>query len=206
MRILIAEDDKTSCNILKALLTKQGYEVVETLDGAQALHAMLKDGAPSLAILDWLMPQMDGPDVVRRIRAVPSDHPPYIIMLTIKNEKMDIIAGLDAGADDYLAKPYDPGELYARVNVGRRILAMQAAMAEKVHQLQITLEHVKTLRGIIPICANCKKIRDDKGYWNQVEIYIREHSDAEFSHGLCPDCVQTMYPDFAEDVKKRVNN
>ena len=200
MRILIAEDDKTSCNILKALLTKQGYEVLETVDGAQALQEMQKPDAPSLAILDWLMPQMDGPEVVRRIRTVQSDQPPYIIILTVKSEKIDIVAGLDAGADDYLAKPYDPGELYARVNVGRRILAMQAAMAEKVHQLQNTLEHIKTLRGIIPICASCKKIRDDKGYWNQVEVYIRDHSDAEFSHGICPECVQKLYPDFAGDI------
>lgn len=206
MRILIAEDDKTSCNILKALLTKQGYDVVETVDGAQALQEMQKTDAPSLAILDWLMPEMDGPDVVRQIRKVPTDQPPYIIILTVKSEKMDIIAGLDAGADDYLAKPYDPGELYARVNVGRRILTMQAAMAEKVHQLQKTLEHVKMLRGIIPICANCKKIRDDKGYWNQVEVYIRDHSDAEFSHGICPECVQKLYPDFAGDIVKTGKN
>ena len=114
MRILIAEDDITSCNILKALLTKQGYEVVETVNGAQALQEMQKTDAPSLAILDWLMPEMDGPEVVRQIRKVPTDQPPYIIILTVKSEKMDIIAGLDAGADDYLAKPYDPGELYAR--------------------------------------------------------------------------------------------
>ena len=206
MHILIAEDDKTSCNILKALLTKQGHEVIETVDGVQALQAMLKPDAPTLAILDWLMPQMDGPEVVSRIRTVPTDLPPYIIMLTVKSDKMDIVEGLDAGADDYLSKPYDPRELYARVNVGRRILAMQAAMAEKVRQLQNTLEHVKMLRGIIPICSNCKKIRDDKGYWNQVEVYIRDHSDAEFSHGICPDCVQILYPDFAEDVKKNVNN
>jgi DNA-binding response OmpR family regulator len=206
MRILIAEDDITSCNILKALLTKQGYEVVETVNGAQALQEMQKTDAPSLAILDWLMPEMDGPEVVRQIRKVPTDQPPYIIILTVKSEKMDIIAGLDAGADDYLAKPYDPGELYARVNVGRRILTMQAAMAEKVHQLQNTLEHVKMLRGIIPICANCKKIRDDKGYWNQVEVYIRDHSDAEFSHGICPECVQTLYPDFAGDIVKSGKN
>lgn len=201
MRILIAEDDKTSCSILKSLLTRQGYEVVETVDGEQAWHAMQKLDAPGLAILDWLMPKMDGPDVVRRIRAVPTDKPPYIIMLTVKNEKMDIVAGLEAGADDYLAKPYDTRELHARVNVGRRILALQSAMAEKVHQLEVTLQHVKTLRGIIPICANCKKVRDDKGYWNQVEIYIRNHSDAEFSHGICPDCVKILYPEFSGDIK-----
>jgi sigma-B regulation protein RsbU (phosphoserine phosphatase) len=206
MRILIAEDDSTSRTILAGVLKKSGHEVVATVNGEEAWHVMQQLDAPTLAILDWLMPEMDGLEVVRRIRAVPSDQPPYIIMLTIKNEKIDIVAGLDAGADDYLAKPYNSGELYARVNVGRRIIEMQAAMADKVRQLQNTLEHIKTLRGIIPICASCKKIRDDQGYWNQVEVYIRDHSDAEFSHGLCPGCVKTLYPDFAEDVKKRGKN
>ena len=206
MRILIAEDDSTSRTVLTGILNKNGHEVVATINGAEAWQAMQNPDAPLLAILDWMMPEMNGPDVVRRIRAMPTDRPPYIIMLTVKSEKMDIVAGLDAGADDYLAKPYDPDELYARVNVGRRILGMQDAMVEKVRELQRTLEHIKTLRGMIPICANCKKIRNDKGYWSQVEVYIRDHSDAEFSHCICPDCAQTLYPDFAGDIIKSGKN
>lgn len=202
MQILIAEDDKTSRTILSALLTKQGHEVVVTVNGADAWQAMQQPNAPRLAILDWMMPEMDGLEVVRRIRAVPTDSPPYIIMLTIKSEKNDIVTGLDAGADDYLAKPYDHAELHARVNVGRRILKMQAAMADKLSELQKTLDHVKTLRGLIPICANCKKIRDDKGYWSQVEVYFRNHTEAEFSHGMCPDCITKLYPEFACEINK----
>ena len=202
MRILIAEDDKTSRNMLIALLTKQGHEVVATVNGAEAWQTMQKPDAPSLAILDWMMPEMDGLEVVRRIRSLQTNQPPYIIMLTIKCEKMDIVAGLDAGADDYLAKPYDHEELHSRVNVGRRILEMQATMADKVQELRKTLDHIKTLRGIIPICSNCKKIRDDAGYWNQVEIYVRDHTEAEFSHGMCPDCIAQLYPEFAGDISK----
>jgi len=128
MRILIAEDDSTSRTILTGVLKKNGHEVVATINGAQAWQAMQNPDAPGLAILDWMMPEMNGPDVVRLIRAVPTDRPPYIIMLTSKSEKADIITGLDAGADDYLSKPFDPGELRARIEVGRRILELQATV------------------------------------------------------------------------------
>lgn len=128
MRILIAEDDSTSRTILAGVLKKNGHEVVATVNGAEAWQAMQNPDAPGLAILDWMMPEMNGPDVVRLIRAMPTDRPPYIIMLTSKSEKADIIAGLDAGADDYLSKPFDPGELRARIEVGRRMLELQATV------------------------------------------------------------------------------
>jgi two-component system cell cycle response regulator len=128
MRILIAEDDSTSRTILAGVLKKSGHEVLVTVNGAEAWQAMQKPDAPGLVVLDWIMPEMNGPDIVRLIRAMPSDRPPYIIMLTSKSEKADIIAGLDAGADDYLAKPFDPGELRARIEVGRRMLELQATL------------------------------------------------------------------------------
>ncbi|MCX5829217.1 MAG: response regulator transcription factor [Deltaproteobacteria bacterium] len=196
MKILIAEDDLTSRTVLTAVLKKQGHDVAATVNGAEAWQAMQQPDAPRMAILDWMMPEMDGPEIVRRVRALQTDRPPYIIMLTAKGEKADIIAGLDVGADDYLAKPYDPGELRARIRVGQRILELQAAMVDKVQELQKALNEVRTLRGIIPICASCKNIRDDKGYWNQVEAYIRDHSEAEFSHGICPECLKKLYPEF----------
>jgi len=199
MRILIAEDDFTSRTVLAGVLRKSGHEVLETVNGAAAWDALRQPGAPALAILDWMMPEMDGQEVVRRVRALQTDRPPYIIMLTTKDEKADIIAGLEAGANDYLAKPFDPGELRARVEVGRRMVEMQDALASKVEALRQALEQIKTLRGILPICANCKKIRDDQGYWNQVEVYVRDHTEAEFSHGLCPECMRKLYPDFEQD-------
>ncbi len=196
MRILIAEDDFTSRTVLAAVLKKHGHEVEETANGADAWDAMQKPDAPKLVILDWMMPELDGVEVCRRIRAMETDQPAYLVMLTAKGEKTDLIAGLDSGADDYLVKPFDPGELRARVEVGRRIIELQTNLSRKVTELQKALSDVKVLRGLIPICASCKKIRDDQGYWNQVEEYISEHSEAHFTHGICPDCAQKLYPKY----------
>ena len=197
MRILIAEDDLTSRTVLTAVLKKQDHEVEATVKGMEAWQALQQPDAPKLVILDWMMPpEMDGLEVVRRVRGLQTDRPTYIIMLTIKNDKENIVKCLDAGADDYIAKPYDLKEHDARVNVGRRILEMQDAMADKVQELQKAMNEVRTLRGIIPICASCKMIRDDRGYWNQVEAYVRDHNEAEFSHGICPECIEKLYPEF----------
>jgi diguanylate cyclase (GGDEF)-like protein len=125
MRILIAEDDFTSRSMLAAVLKKAGHEPMETADGAQAWEELQKPDAPRLVFLDWMMPEMDGLEILRRIRALPTDRPPYILMLTSRTEKAEIIAGLDAGANDYLSKPYDAGELRARVEVGRRVVELQ---------------------------------------------------------------------------------
>ncbi len=204
MKILIAEDDLTSRTILAGVLKKRGHEVVATVNGAEAWEALQQPDAPRLVILDWMMPLMDGPEVVRRVRALPStDRTPYLIMLTSKSEKADIITGLEAGANDYLAKPFDLGELQARVEVGRRMLELQATLAAKIEELRLALEQIQTLRGIVPICANCKKIRDDQGYWSQVEAYVQKHSGATFTHGICPDCLVRFYPEVAEEVLRK---
>ncbi|MFH0730022.1 MAG: response regulator transcription factor [Pseudomonadota bacterium] len=199
MRILIAEDDFTSRIVLAGVLKKNGHEVVETVNGSEAWRIMRQPEAPAMAILDWMMPEIDGLEVVRHIRALETDRPPYIMMLTTKGRKEDIIKGLDAGADDYLSKPFDAGELRARVEVGCRMVEMQHTLAAKIVELHQAVDQIKTLRGIIPICANCKKIRDDQGYWRQVEIYIRNHTEAEFSHGLCPECLEKLYPGFERE-------
>jgi len=198
MRILIAEDDLTSRSMLAAVLRKAGHEVVETVDGATAWEALQRPDAPRLAILDWMMPGMDGLEVVRRVRALQAERSPYIMMLTAKGDRADIIAGLDAGANDYLAKPFHIGELRARVKVGCRMVETQDALAAKVEELRQALDQIKTLRGIVPICASCKKIRDDQGYWSQVEVYVRDHTEAQFSHGICPECMKKLYPEFAQ--------
>ena len=170
MRILIADDDLTSRAMLAGVLKKGGHEVVEAVNGIEALERLKEADAPKLVIVDWVMPEMDGMEVVRRVRAMQTETPPYFIMLTSKGEKADIIAGLEAGADDYLSKPFDTGELRARVEVGRRLVEMQEILAAKIAELNQALGEIKTLRGIVPICAACKKIRDDKGFWQQVEV------------------------------------
>ncbi len=137
MRVLIAEDDLTSRTILAAVLGKAGHEVTEVTDGSAAWEKLQEADAPRLAILDWMMPGMDGLEVIRRVRALETDRPPYLIMLTSKSGKTDIIAGLEAGADDYLAKPFDVGELRARVEVGCRLIAMQ----EELYRTRDALAH-----------------------------------------------------------------
>ena len=199
MRILIAEDDFTSRSMLAAVLKKTGHEVVETINGVEAWDELQNPGAPKLAILDWMMPEMDGLEVVSRVRALGNEHPPYIVMLTIKGETVDIITGLDPGADDYLAKPFDIGELLARVEVGRRMVEMQEQLAAQFRELRQALDQIKTLHGILPICSFCKKIRDDQGAWDQVEVYVGKHSNANFSHSICPECMKKHYPEYCDD-------
>jgi phosphoserine phosphatase RsbU/P len=193
VRILIADDDPTSLATLTSILLRHGDEVVATSGGAEALEVLRQPDAPRLAILDWIMPGIDGMEVIRRVRAIETDQPPHIIILTAKDDKANVVEGLSLGADDYVCKPYDPGELRARIDVGRRMLDLRARLAEHVRELQHALNEVQTLRGILPICANCKSIRDDHGYWRRVEVYVSEHSEAEFTHGICPECMKKLY-------------
>ena len=135
-----------------------------------------------------MMPDLDGPDLCRRIRASTRPMQPYVLLLTTKTEREDIIAGLSAGADDYLTKPFDRDELRARLQVGQRVVELQRRLADRVIALEHALEKVKMLQGLLPICSYCKKIRDDGNYWSQVDTYITEHSEAQFTHSVCPDC------------------
>lgn len=200
MRILIAEDDWTTRSMLAAVLKKNGYDVVEAEDGAEALHVLQGDNAPRLAILDWMMPELDGVEACRQMRAKDEDNPPYIILLTSRSRGCDVVEGLDAGADDYLVKPYDPSELLARIHVGQRIVALQDALTDKVAQLQEAMSRIKTLHGILPICSFCRKIRDDEEGWRLLEEYVSAHADVLFSHGICPECLRKQYPDYVAEV------
>ncbi len=159
-----------------------------TTDGLQALEVLKKPDAPSLAILDWMMPGLDGSQVCLKARELAGDRTLYMILLTAKGRKEDIVEGLTAGADDYVIKPFDRSELKARINAGERILRLQAELAARVKELELALTNVKLLQGLLPICCYCKKIRDDKNYWQQVDSYVSDHSDARFTHGICPDC------------------
>ena len=192
MKILIAEDDPVSRRVLEATLAKFGYEVVVAADGAEAWGELQRADAPTLAILDWMMPEIDGVELCRRVRSLPTTTPPYLILLTAKKEKGDVVTGLDAGANDYLTKPFDRAELRARVQVGAHVLDLQRKLAERVHELEGALSQVKQLQGLLPICSYCKKIRDEKNYWQRVDSYLSEHADVVFSHGICPDCFERV--------------
>jgi len=189
MRVLIADDDPVSVHRLQALMRSWGYDVVSATDGLGALAMLADSDAPKLALIDWVMPGLHGPDVCRQVREWHAADTPYLILLTSRNSRTDMIAGLDAGANDYLIKPFDPGELRARVNAGARIVELQRGLAEKVSQLELALGKVRRLTGLLPICAYCKAIRDDSDYWHRVEEYVSEHADVQFSHGICPACM-----------------
>ena len=199
MRILIAEDDATSRMVLASILTGEGFDVTAAEDGGAAWQLLQQPDAPCLAIVDLMMPGLDGLELVRRVRALPTAVPPYLIIVSTKDDKADVVAGLGAGANDYLTKPYDAGELRARIEVGRQLIEARMALNEKVEELELALKEVRTLKGIVPICASCKNVRDDQGYWNRVETYLNEHTDAEFSHAVCPDCMKRLYPQFKDD-------
>jgi DNA-binding response OmpR family regulator len=193
MKALIADDDLTYRRMLEALLLKWGYDVVVTADGEAAWQVLQAPDAPQLAILDWMMPGKDGVEICRQIPKSSGSDPKYIILLTSKGGKEDIVSGLDAGADDYVTKPFESEELRARVQVGERILRLQSELAKRVKELQEALNQIETLEGILPICMYCKKIRNDQNYWQQVESYIGQHSKAEFTHGLCPECFEKHF-------------
>jgi sigma-B regulation protein RsbU (phosphoserine phosphatase) len=195
MRILIAEDDPVSRLVLTTNLGNWGHEVVTAVNGLEAWRASQEEDAPRLVILDWMMPEMEGPEVCRRIRELPATIPPYIILLTARQGTKEVVEGMQAGADDYLTKPYHRDELRVRVEVGVRMIELQQKLADQIGELREALDQVKRLQGIIPICGYCKKVRDDSDYWQNVESYIATHSEAEFSHGVCPSCfTQVVQP------------
>ncbi len=194
MKILIAEDDRISRRLLEMTLQRLEFEVVLTENGAQALEELNQPDAPQLAILDWMMPEMDGVEVCRRIRKQPRDKYTYMIFLTARGQKKDIVTALESGADDYLIKPFDPQELRSRLQVGLRVLKLESALAGKVAELEAAIQHVKTLQGLLPICMYCKKIRDDTDSWHRLETYIEKHSEAMFTHSLCGDCREEHFP------------
>jgi phosphoserine phosphatase RsbU/P len=175
MKILIAEDDPVSRKVLQKMLEKWGHEVTACEDGVQALKTYEENDFRML-ISDWMMPGLDGLELCRKIRAVSGKDYCYFILLTARVGRGNLMEGMDAGADDYLTKPVDTEELKIRLRVGERIISLQ--------------EDVAQLRGILPICAWCKSIRDDGDLWQSVESYLAAHTVADLSHSICPQCIE----------------
>jgi sigma-B regulation protein RsbU (phosphoserine phosphatase) len=175
MKILVAEDDPTSCYILKRMLRDWGHTVTTCKDGREGLDEFLREKY-DVVVSDWMMPEMDGLDLCRKIRAVNRQDYCYFILLTAKSRKENLIEGMDAGVDDYLTKPVETVELKVRLKVAERIIKLTS--------------DVQVLRGLLPICAWCKSIRDDSNLWESVEDYIESHTSAEMTHAICPRCME----------------
>ncbi len=171
--ILVVDDDAVSRALLSALMRAAGYEVTTADNGREAWDALQIARIP-VVISDWYMPELDGPELCRRIRARLNEPYVYFILVTARGGKAQYLAGMEAGADDFIAKPVDPDELRARLTVAQRILGLRRDLQQ--------------LEGLLPICAYCKRIRDDGERWGSLESYIERRSEAQFSHGICPDC------------------
>jgi DNA-binding response OmpR family regulator len=173
MRVLVADDDPVSQRILLATLTHLGHEAAVADDG-QAAWERYTAHPTDAVITDWMMPRVDGLELTRRIRARPVDRYTWIVLLTALTGRERWLDGMAAGADDFVTKPLDRAELHARLRVAERVLGLQ--------------QEVKQLEGLLPICSYCKRIRDEGDRWSQVEEYVSRRTEAQFTHGICPEC------------------
>lgn len=216
MKILIVDDSVPFLNALEVILREAGYsDIVMKVSAPEAIEFLLSSEcrAPGshvdIILMDVIMPGMDGLEAVYRIKADNELRDIPIVMVSVEDEEMKIKQAFDAGAIDYIGKPIKKLELLARVRSILRLKeetdhrkARERELEKKVVQLRKAISDLKTLSGLLPICSYCKKIRDDKGYWQQVDSYITDHSAAGFSHSICPECLQEHYPDYADDVLK----
>ena len=203
MKVLIVDDDVDMRQLLERSFTGWGYEPVMAGNGNEALDILNSSDAPQIVVLDILMPGLGGLEVCRKFRSVAHSSFTYIIILTALATPDDTVAGLEAGADDYIVKPFHPEELKQRVAAGERIINIQGSLIDKVSELQHVVEHVKALQGTLPVCAYCHNIRNEQDDWKRFEEYLIEHLAVELSHGICPACVKEHFPQFEKKISLR---
>lgn len=196
IRILVVDDDPDILFATVRILKKEDFEVIGADTGNQCLEKVENDH-PDLILLDVELPDILGTEVCKRLKGNPDHQKKHIMMLSGNRRSSDDQAdGLDSGADGYIARPVSSRELVSRVNSIVRLIRAEREVDSYILELEQAAKKIKVLSGIIPICMHCKEIRDDKGYWNQLEKYIAEHSDTQFSHGICDKCLEKHYPDY----------
>ncbi len=175
MKVLIAEDEMIASRVLEAALRKLGHGPLLAEDGERAWH-ILQTEPVRVVVSDWQMPGLDGLELCRKIRARPGDYVYFMLLTQQAATEKNLREATEAGVDDFLGKPVDPGQLWMRLRVAERILGFTT--------------EVRQLESFLPICGYCKNIRDDKNYWQQIEKYIGTRTGTNFSHGVCPDCME----------------
>ena len=196
LRILIAEDSPLASQIIQTMLASLGHTVVGRAEnGLQALE-MSQTLQPDLVLMDISMPELDGLDATRLLQ---EKCPRPVVLLTSVDDPEIISRASHSGAGAYLVKPPTPLAIERTMAIAVARFGDWLTLRRLNAELESALREIKTLQGIIPICCHCKKIRDDTGFWNQVEAYISEHSQAQFSHGICPDCMKREFPEYCEE-------
>lgn len=189
MKILIAEDEFTTRMMVQVCLENWGYKVESVTNGQDAWEKLQKEEAPHIAILDWEMPELDGIEVCRRVKESEVENPPYIILLTGRDSNTDILCGFDAGADDYMTKPFNDDELRARVRVAERLVRTQSSLSESVAELKEALNQLEWLESQVEICAECRSIFSPyDGEWHKCKDVLENGADPRFIIHRCPEC------------------
>lgn len=200
--ILIVDDQPENLLFFYHTLKANDREIIKVPSGKDALIEIEKQEF-AVIILDVQMPEMDGFETAIEIRKSKLNSNTPIIFATAKRqEEAAVFQGYESGAVDYMFKPVEPLILRCKINIFLALYRQKKELEQKNRELQEALAHINTLRGIIPICMHCKKVRNDSGYWEQVEKYVKDHSGAEFTHGICPECLNRLFPDIAPDILK----
>jgi AmiR/NasT family two-component response regulator len=193
LRVVIADDQDSMSLVIRRQLVKIGHVVIgKATNGRQAVE-MTQLLQPDIVLLDIEMPEMDGLEAARLIH---EQCPRPVVLLTGHDDPEMVRKASRAGVGAYLMKPPSAPEIERAIIIAVARFADLMELRRLNIELQLALDNVKALNGLLPICASCKKIRDDKGYWEGVESYIKKHADVEFSHGLCPDCITRLYPEY----------
>ena len=198
--ILVVDDESTNRYLLEYVLTENHYRVALADDGDTGLE-MAKKLYPDLILLDICMPKKNGLDVCAELQQSPDTSDIPVIFITSVSDSNDIVKGLNAGAVDYVKKPFVPKELLARVDIHLELKKALDNQKNLIKKLKMQIEENKRLRSLVPICFHCKKVRDDKGFWENVDSYISLHSNIDFSHGICPECMEKYYSEFSSDTQ-----
>jgi PleD family two-component response regulator len=203
VRIVIVDDDPDVLFSTERALKRDGY-TIKSYTSPEEFKSELPDFKPDLVLMDVVMPDISGIDLCQQVKSMGGDNSPFIVLLSGSRTSSDDQAeGLELGADGYIPRPIENRELRARVKSMVRILLAERERDRLIAELREAMAEIRKLAGLLPICAHCKSIRDDKGYWQKIEAYLSEHTGARTSHGICPGCLKEHYPEFCEEEEEK---